>query len=90
MRLIRGSCYHRTLVVDNTESNDIADANKTERERAIECLEKRGSKLEQLDERFEIRITYSSVGASISELFVESDEMETVKNLSDLAKIVYS
>jgi hypothetical protein len=30
-------------VVDNSESNDIADANKTEKEKAIEFLEKRDS-----------------------------------------------
>ena len=79
-----------TLVVDNSESNDIADANKTEKEKAIEFLEKRGFKLEQLDIGFEIRITHRSVGAGINEIFVELDELEAVKNLGDLAKIVYS
>ena len=78
------------FVVDNSESNDIADANKTEREKAIEFLEKRGFKLEQLDKGFEIRITHRSVGGGINEIFVESDELEAVKNLGNLVKIVYS
>jgi hypothetical protein len=38
------------FVIDNSESNDITDANMTEKENAIEFLEKRGFKLEQLDE----------------------------------------
>ena len=78
------------FVVDNSESNDITDANKTEKEKAIEFLEKRGFKSEQLDEGFEIRITRRSVGAGINEIFVESDELEAVKNLGNLVKIVYS
>ena len=78
------------FMVDNSESNDITDANKTEKEKAIEFLEKRGFKLEQLDEGFEIRITHRSVGAGINEIFVESDELEAVKNLGNLAKIVDS
>ena len=77
-------------MIDNSESNDITDANKTEKENAIEFLEKRGFKLEQLDEGFEIRITHRSVGAGINEIFVESDELEAVKNLGNLVKIVYS
>ena len=77
-------------MIDNSESNDITDANKTEKENAIEFLEKRGFKLEQLDEGFEIRITHRSVGAGINEIFVESDELEEVKNLGNLVKIVYS
>ena len=79
-----------TSVVDNSESNDIADANKTEKEKAIEFLEKRGFKLEQLDDGFEVRITHRSVGAGINEIFVESDELEEVKNLGNLVKIVYA
>ena len=78
------------FLVDNSESNNITDANKTEKEKAIEFLEKRGFKLEQLDEGFEIRITRRSVGAGINEIFVESDELEAVKNLGNLVKIVYS
>jgi hypothetical protein len=78
------------FVVDNTESNDVADANNTEREKAIEFLKKRGFKLKQLDEGFEIRITHRSVGAGINEIFVELDELGAVKNLGNLAKIVYS
>ena len=70
------------FVIDNSESNDITDA--------IEFLEKRGFKLEQLDIGFEIRITHRSVGAGINEIFVELDELEAVKNLGNLAKIVYS
>ena len=77
-------------MVDNSESNDIADANKTEKEKAIEFLEKRGFKLEQLDDGFEVRITHRSVGAGINEIFVESDELEEVKNLGNLVKIVYA
>ena len=77
-------------MVDNSESNDIADANKTEKEKAIEFLEKRGFKLEQLDDGFEVRITHRSVGAGINEIFVESDELEEVKNLGNLVKIVYT
>ena len=79
-----------TLVVNNSESNDIADENKTEKEKAIEFLEKRAFKLEQLDEGFEIRITHRSVGAGMNEIFVESDELEAAKNLGTLVKIVYS
>lgn len=78
------------FVIDNSESNDITDANKTEKEKAIEFLEKRGFKLEQLDEGFEIRITHRSVVAGINEIFVELDELEAVKNLGNLVKIVYS
>jgi len=78
------------LVVDNSESDDVADANKTEKEKAIEFLEKRGFKLEQLDEGFEVRITHRSVGAGINEIFVESDELESAKNLGNLVKIMYS
>jgi hypothetical protein len=77
-------------VVVDSESNDITDANKTEKEKAIEFLEKRGFKLEQLDEGFEIRITHRSVGAGLNEIFVESDELEAVKNFGNLVKIVYS
>ncbi|MFI5424900.1 MAG: hypothetical protein ACHQXG_08960 [Nitrososphaerales archaeon] len=77
-------------MIDNSESNDITDANKTEKEKAIEFLEKRGFKLEQLDEGFEIRITHRSVVAGINEIFVELDELEAVKNLGNLVKIVYS
>ncbi len=78
------------LVVVDSESNDMTDVNKTEKERAIEFLEKRGFKLEQLEEGFEIRITHRSVGAGLNEIFVESDELEAVKNLGNLIKIVYS
>ena len=75
------------FVIDNSESNDITDANKTEKEKAIEFLEKRGFKLEQLDEGFEIRITHRSIVAGINEIFVELDELEAVKNLGNLVKI---
>jgi hypothetical protein len=40
--------------------------------------------------RFINRITHRSVGAGINEIFVESDELEAVKNLGNLVKIVYS
>ncbi len=66
------------------------EANKTEKERAIEFLENRGFKLEQLGEGFEIRITHRSVGAGLNEIFVESDELDAVKNFGNLVKIVYS
>ncbi len=79
-----------TPVVVDSESNDMYEANKTEKERAIEFLENRGFKLEQLGEGFEIRITHRSVGAGLNEIFVESDELEAVKNFGNLVKIVYS
>ncbi len=79
-----------TLVVVDSESNDITEANKTEKERAIEFLENRGFKLEKLGEGFEIRITHRSVGAGLNEIFVESDELEALKNFGNLVKILYS
>lgn len=79
-----------TRAVVDSDSNIITDANKAEKERAIEFLEKRGFKLEQSQEGFEIRITHRSVGAGLNEIFVESDELEAVKNLGNLVKIVYS
>ena len=77
------------MVLDS-KSNDITDSNKTEKENAIEFLENRGFKLEQSDEGFEIRITHRSVGGGLNEIFVESDELEVIKNLGNLVKVVYS
>lgn len=77
------------MVVDS-KSNDSIDSNKTEKESAIEFLENRGFKLEQSDEGFEIRITHRSVGGGLNEIFVESDELEAIKNLGNLVKVVYS
>ena len=77
------------MVLDS-KSNDITDSNKTEKENAIEFLENRGFKLEQSDEGFEIRITHRSVGGGLNEIFVESDELEALKNLGNLVKVVYS
>ena len=77
------------MVVDS-KSNDSVDSNKTEKESAIEFLENRGFKLEQSDEGFEIRITHRSVGGGLNEIFVESDELEAIKNLGNLVKVVYS
>lgn len=77
------------MVVDS-KSNDSVDSNKTEKESAIEFLENRGFKLEQSDEGFEIRITHRSVGGGLNEIFVESDELEAIKNLGNLIKVVYS
>ena len=77
------------MVVDS-KSNDSIDSDKTEKESAIEFLENRGFKLEQSDEGFEIRITHRSVGGGLNEIFVESDELEAIKNLGNLVKVVYS
>ena len=77
------------MVVDS-KSNDITDSNKTEKESAIEFLENRGFKLEQSDEGFEIRITHRSVGGGLNEIFVESDELQAVRKLGNLVKVVYS
>ena len=77
------------MVVDS-KSNDSIDSDKTEKESAIEFLENRGFKLEQTDEGFEIRITHRSVGGGLNEIFVESDELEAIKNLGNLVKVVYS
>ncbi len=77
------------MVVDS-KFNDITESNKTEKESAIEFLENRGFKLEQLGEGFEIRITHRSVGGGLNEIFVESDELEAIKNLGNLVKVVYS
>lgn len=77
------------MVVDS-KSKDSIDSNKTEKESAIEFLENRGFKLEQSDEGFEIRITHRSVGGGLNEIFVESDELEAIKNLGNLVKVVYS
>jgi hypothetical protein len=78
-------------VVVDSKSNDITDSNKTEKESAIEFLENRGFKLEQSDdEGFEIRITHRSVGGGLNEIFVESDELQAVKKLGNLVKVVYS
>ena len=77
------------MVVDS-KSNDLIDSDKTEKESAIEFLENRGFKLEQSDEGFEIRITHRSVGGGLNEIFVESDELEAIKNLGNLVKVVYS
>jgi hypothetical protein len=77
-------------VVVDSKSNDSIDSDKTEKESAIEFLENRGFKLEQSDEGFEIRITHRSVGGGLNEIFVESDELEAIKNLGNLVKVVYS
>lgn len=77
------------MVVDS-KSNDLIDSDKTEKESAIEFLENRGFKLEQSDEGFEFRITHRSVGGGLNEIFVESDELEAIKNLGNLVKVVYS
>ena len=74
----------------DSKSNDSIDSDKTEKESAIEFLENRGFKLEQSDEGFEIRITHRSVGGGLNEIFVESDELEAIKNLGNLVKVVYS
>ena len=78
------------LVVVDSKSNDITDSKKTEKESAIEFLESRGFKLEQSDEGFEVRITHRSVGGGLNEIFVESDELEAVRKLGNLVKVVYS
>ena len=77
-------------MVVGSKFNDSIDSNKTEKESAIEFLENRGFKLEQSDEGFEIRITHRSVGGGLNEIFVESDELEAIKNLGNLVKVVYS
>jgi hypothetical protein len=77
-------------VMVDSKSNDLIDSDKTEKESAIEFLENRGFKLEQSDEGFEIRITHRSVGGGLNEIFVESDELEAIKNLGNLVKVVYS
>ena len=74
----------------DSKSNDITDSKKTEKESAIEFLENRGFKLEQSDEGFEVRITHRSVGGGLNEIFVESDELEAIKNLGNLVNVVYS
>jgi hypothetical protein len=76
------------VVVDS--KFNYTDSNKTEKESAIEFLENRGFKLEQSDEGFEIRITHRSVGGGLNEIFVESDELQAIKNLGNLVKVVYS
>ncbi len=73
-----------TTVLVDSESNDITDAIKTEKERAIEFLENRWFKLEKLGEGFEIRITRRSVGAGLNEIFMESDELEVIKTWVNL------
>jgi hypothetical protein len=77
-------------VVVDSKSNDLIDSDKTKKESAIEFLENRGFKLEQSDEGFEFRITHRSIGGGLNEIFVESDELETIKNLGNLVKVVYS
>lgn len=74
----------------DSKSNEITDSNNIEKESAIEFLENRGFKLEQSDEGFEVRITHRSVGGGLNEIFVESDELEAVKNLGNLVKVLYS
>ncbi len=46
--------------------------------------------MEQTDDYFEIRVTHRSLGAGLNEIFVESDELETIKQLGNLMKMIYS
>jgi hypothetical protein len=55
----------------------------------IEFLEKRGFIVQETDSGFNIEISYRSIGAGLNEIFVESDELEAIERLGNLAKILY-
>jgi 3-dehydroquinate synthase class II len=46
--------------------------------------------MEQTDDYFEIKVTHRSLGAGLNEIFVESDELEAIKQLGNLMKMIYS
>ncbi len=62
----------------------------TDKGKTIGFLENRGFSIEQADDKFEIRVTHRSLGAGLNEIFVESDELEALKQLGNLVKIIYS
>lgn len=82
------------LKLAGIESNSDAavelDGNITDKGKTIEFLENRGFSIEQADDKFEIRVTHRSLGAGLNEIFVESDEIEGIKQLGNLVKIIYS
>ncbi|MDQ5868277.1 MAG: hypothetical protein M3530_00960 [Thermoproteota archaeon] len=82
------------LKLAGIESNSDAavelDGNITDKGKTIEFLENRGFSIEQADDKFEIRVTHRSLGVGLNEIFVESDEIEGIKQLGNLVKIIYS
>jgi hypothetical protein len=55
----------------------------------IELLEKRGFIVQETESGFNVEISYRSIGAGLNEIFVESDELEAIEHLGNLAKIIY-
>jgi hypothetical protein len=66
------------------------NGNFTDKDKIIEFLKSRGFAMEQKDDNFEIRVTHRSIGAGLNEIFVESDELEAIKQFGNLMKIIYS
>jgi hypothetical protein len=55
----------------------------------IEFLEKRGFIVQETEGGFNIEIGYRSIGAGLNEIFIESDELDAIERLGNLAKIIY-
>lgn len=77
-------------IESNSDASVELDGNITDKGKTIEFLENRGFSIEQADDKFEIRVTRRSLGAGLNEIFVESDELEAIKQLGNLVKIIYS
>jgi len=77
-------------IESNSDASVELDGNITDKGKTIEFLENRGFSIEQADDKFEIRVTHRSLGAGLNEIFVESDEIEGIKQLGNLVKIIYS
>jgi hypothetical protein len=55
----------------------------------IEFLKKRGFTLYNTENELGIEITHRSIGGSLNEIFVETDELKAIEQLGSIVKIVY-
>ncbi len=85
-----GGGLARMAVKSNFDPIIKINGNFADKDKTIEFLESRGFAMEQTNDNFEIRVTHRSIGAGLNEIFVESDELEAIKQLGNLMKIIYS
>ena len=86
-----GGGLARMAVKSNFDPMIKINGNFTDKDKTIEFPESRGFAMEQTVDNFEMSyLPFYWIGSGLNEIFVESDELEAIKQLGNLMKIIDS